>query len=42
MAMYKCTECGYEYEDEVHEPPARCPFCKAHTDEIPDLWNETE
>jgi predicted Zn-ribbon and HTH transcriptional regulator len=42
MAMYKCTECGYEYEDEIHEAPEKCPFCKATTEDTPDLWNEME
>lgn len=42
MALYKCTNCGYEYDKEIHEQPQECPFCKANVDDIPDLWDEME
>jgi rubrerythrin len=42
MALYKCTNCGHEEDEEVHEPPAECPFCGAATAETPDLWEEME
>lgn len=42
MALYKCTNCGHEEDMETHNPPAKCPFCKASVEDMDDLWDEME